>query len=81
MLICFLLDNCIGVGPWDSLPSLKTTLASIQVPKQVDYGSFLFFFCEDVRMVMIFKVENNSLELTRIFKENIMTDCEREKKV
>ena len=28
-----------------------------------------------------FKVENNSLELTRIFKENIMTDCEREKKV
>ena len=29
----------------------------------------------------ILKVENNSLELTRIFKENIMTDCEREKKV
>ena len=29
----------------------------------------------------LFKVENNSLELTRIFKENIMTDCEREKKV
>ena len=28
-----------------------------------------------------FKVENNSLELTRIFKENIVTDCEREKKV
>ena len=29
----------------------------------------------------LFKVENNSLELTRIFRENIMTDCEREKKV
>ena len=28
-----------------------------------------------------FKVENNSLELTRIFKENIMTDCEHEKKL
>ena len=28
-----------------------------------------------------FKMENNSLELTRIFKENIMSDCEREKKV
>ena len=28
-----------------------------------------------------FKVENNSLELTRIFKENIKTKCEREKKV
>ena len=27
-----------------------------------------------------FKVENNSLELTRIFKENIMTNCERERK-
>ena len=32
-------------------------------------------------MKMFFKVENNSLELTRIFKENILTDCEREKKV
>ena len=30
---------------------------------------------------MFFKVENNSLELTRIFKENIiLTKCEREKK-
>ena len=27
-----------------------------------------------------FKVENNSLELTRIFKENILTKCEREKR-
>ena len=28
-----------------------------------------------------FKVENNSLELTRIFKESIKTKCERDKKV
>ena len=36
---------------------------------------------EIVKESFAFKVENNSLELTRIFKENIMTDCEREKKV
>ena len=34
-----------------------------------------------IKCSQFFKVENNSLELTRIFKENIMTDCEREKKV
>ena len=34
---------------------------------------------KDATKKLTFKVENNSLELTRIFKENIMTDCEREK--
>ena len=31
--------------------------------------------------ISLFKVENNSLELTRILKENILTKSEREKKV
>ena len=47
---------------------------------------FRMYFCNSILSCVFFaccgniKVENNPLELTRIFKENILTNSEREKK-
>ena len=38
-------------------------------------------FVRSLAVSSFFKEENNSLELTRTFKENLITDSEHEKKV
>ena len=55
---------------------LPTTLLALRMVKVV----FAVLGGAGLRLSYFFKEENNSLELTRIFKENIITDSEREKK-
>ena len=61
--------------------SWKTVIGASCPPAPQSYRCHVILTEPRGRANQIFKDENNSLELTRIFKENLITDSEREKKL